>query len=174
MSSNKISNYYYIGYRVIDMDNKYFGVYLKIISNNGKCVLEVKSDNLTDLMAINLAFFRFAYKTDFNEECPISLKWNSKHLDNIQDQTVLFRWRVSGNIDKKYLYSGIVKIYESDYSPKTEIVLGDPRLELQAFSESTVPIVKKFYDWVKEDWDVGITLLLFASQIPDHFFWKNN
>lgn len=156
------------------MNNQYYGVYLRVVSKSGKCVLEVKCNKLIHLMAINLAFFRFVYKMDFHEESPISLDWTSYFPESIQDQTILFRWRVIDCLDDKYLYSGIIKVFQEDSKPETKIRVGEPRLKALNFTEFAMPIVKKFVWWTDENWEVGRTLLLFASQIPDHFFWRKS
>lgn len=154
------------------MNNQYYGVYLRVVSKTGNCVLEVKCNKLIHLMAINLAFFRFAYKMDLNEKTPLSLDWNSNFPGDIQDQTILYRWRVNDPLDDKYLYSGIVKVVQEEKRPETKIRVNEPRLKSLNFTEFSMPIVQKFVWWTNEDWDIGRTLLLFASQIPDHFFWK--
>lgn len=153
------------------MNNQYYGVYLRVVSKSGKCILEVKCNKFIHLMAINLAFFRFVYKMDLHEDSPVVLDWSSKFPDNIQDQTILARWRVEDPLGGKYLYSGIIKVVQEDKRPETKIRVNEPRLKALGFSEFSMPIVQKFVWWTNEDWDVGRTLLLFASQIPDHFFW---
>lgn len=155
------------------MNNQYYGVHLRIVSKNGKCVFEVKCNKLIHLMAINLAFFRFVHKIDFNQEVPITLDWISNFSINIQDESILYRWRVKDPLDKKYLYSGIVKVFQSEKKPETDFRLNDERLKVINFKDLSLSVAKKFVVWTNEDWDIGLTLLLFASQIPDHIFWRD-
>lgn len=153
------------------MDNQYYGVYLRIVSKQGKCVFEARCNKLMEIMAINLAFFRFAYKMDMSDRKSIAVDWNSNFTSDIQDQTILFRWRVEDDLDKKYLYSGIIKVFVSDEPPKTEMLFGDSRLSSINFCEISSRITDRFIRWTGEDWNLGLTLLLFAAQIPSHPFW---
>lgn len=154
------------------MNNQYYGVYLRVVSKQGKCVFEAKCNKLIHMMAINLAFFRFSQKMDMPKNLPINLKWNSNFTNDIQDQTILFRWRIDDHLDSKYLYSGIIKVFQDDEPPETTMSFGDTRLASINFEGISEKVIDRFVAWTGEDWNLGLTLLLFASQIPTHPFWS--